>query len=51
LTDIAKYKSDDPTVIQNWRRSRDVIKFLGLWERLHNPDSNLLEFEGVRKQA
>ncbi len=39
LTDIAKYKSDDPTaVIQNWMRNRDVIEFLGLWERLHNPD-------------
>ena len=39
LTDIARYKSDDPTaVIQNWMRNRDVIEFLGLWERLHNPD-------------
>ena len=38
LTDIARYKSDDPTaVIQNWIRNRDVIEFLGLWERLHNP--------------
>ena len=52
LTDIAKYKSDDPTaVIQNWMRNRDVIEFLGLWERLHNPDFNPLEFEGFRKQA
>ena len=52
LTDIARYKSDDPTaVIQNWMRNRDVIEFLGLWERLHNPDFNPLEFEGFRKQA
>lgn len=52
LTDIAKYKSDDPAaVIQNWMRSRDVIEFLGLWERLHNPDFKPLEFEGFRKQA
>ena len=29
LTDIARYKSDDPTaVIQNWMRNRDVIEFL-----------------------
>ena len=28
LTDIARYKSDDPTaVIQNWMRNRDVIEF------------------------
>lgn len=52
LTDIARYKSDDPAaVIQNWMRNRDMIEFLGLWERLHNPDFNLLEFEGFRKQA
>ena len=52
LTDIARYKSDDPTaVIQNWMRNRDAIEFLGLWERLHNPDFKPLEFEGFRKQA
>ena len=52
LTDIARYKSDDPTaVIQNWMRNRDVIEFLGLWERFHNPDFKPLEFEGVKKQA
>lgn len=52
LTDIARYKSDDPTaVIQNWMRNRDVIDFLGLWERLHNADFKPLEFEGFRKQA
>lgn len=53
LTDIARYKSDDSaTVIQNWMRNRDVIEFLGLWERLHNPDFTPLEFEGGgRKQT
>ena len=52
LTDIARYKSDDPTaVIQNWMRNRDVIEFLGLWEKLHNPNFKPLEFEGFRKQA
>ena len=52
LTDIARYKSDEPTaVIQNWMRNRDVIEFLGLWEKLHNPDFKPLEFEGFRKQA
>ena len=52
LTDIARYKSDDPTaVIQNWMRNRDVIEFLGLWEKLHNPEFKPLEFEGFREQA
>ena len=52
LTDIAKYKSEDPAAtIQNWMRSRDVIEFLGLWETLHNPDFKPLEFEGFKARA
>lgn len=52
LTDIARYKSDDPTaVIQNWMRNRDVLDFLGLWETLHNSNFKPLEFEGFRSQA
>ncbi len=52
LTDIAKYKSDDPNAtICNWMRNRETLEFLGLWERLHNPDFNPLEFEGFRKEA
>ena len=52
ITDIARYKSDEPTaVIQNWMRGRDVIEFLGLWESLHNPEFKPLEFEGFKLQA
>ena len=52
ITDIARYKSDDPTaVIQNWMRGRDVIEFLGLWETLHNSNFKPLEFEGFKNKA
>ena len=52
LTDIARYKSDEPSaVIANWMRNRDTIDFLGVWESLHNPNFNSLEFEGIEKQA
>ena len=52
ITDIARYKSDDPTaVIQNWMRGRDVIDFLGLWETLHNSNFKPLEFEGFKNKA
>ena len=52
LTDIAKYKSDDPVdVISNWMRNRNTVEYLGLWECLYNMDFKPLEFEGVRKQA
>lgn len=41
LTDIAKYKSDDPTaVIGNWMRNRNTIEYLGIWESLYNPNFN-----------
>lgn len=52
LTDIAKYKSEDPTaVIGNWLRNRNTIEYLGVWESLYNPDFKPLEFEGFRKEA
>lgn len=52
LTDIAKYKSDEPNdVIRNWLRSRDTLEFLGLWESLHNPNFKPVEFDGFRKEA
>lgn len=52
LTDIAKYKSDDPTaVIGNWMRNRNTIEYLGIWESLYNPQFKPLEFEGFKKDA
>lgn len=53
LTDIARYKNaEEPSaVIANWLRGRDVIEFLGVWEQIHNPNFNSLEFEGIRTQA
>ena len=53
LTDIAKYRNeDDPRfVIQNWMRNRNTIEFLGVWEELHNPEFNRVQFEAVKNEA
>lgn len=52
LTDIARYKSDEPfIVINNWMRGKDTIEFIGLWEQLHNPDFKPIEFDRFRKEA
>jgi hypothetical protein len=52
LTDIAKYKSNEPTdVIANWMRNRNTIEYLGIWETLYNPVFKPLEFEGFKKEA
>lgn len=53
LTDIARHKEPDRSdhVIQNWIRNRNTIEFLGIWERLNNPQFKPLEFEGFRSRA
>ena len=53
LTDMARFKDSKRTdyIIQNWLRNRNTIEFLGIWERLNNPDFNPIEFDGFRNQA
>lgn len=53
LTDIARYRnSQEPfSIINNWMRSRSTIEFLGLWEKLSNPEFKPLEFERFKNEA
>ncbi len=53
LTDLAKYAdNDDPRFpIQNWMRNKDVISYLGLWERLHNSNFKRVEFDTFKSEA
>ena len=53
LTDIARYKNpDEPKdAIKNWMRNRSTIEFLGLWEKLNNPDFKGVEFDSFWQQA
>jgi len=53
ITDIARFQEPGRTdhVIQNWMRNRNTIEFLGIWEKLNNPDFKPLEFEGFKKKA
>ena len=53
LTDIAKYSNkDDPRFpIQNWMRNRNTIEYLSIWEELHNPNFNRVQFEAVKEEA
>ena len=49
---VTRESTTDPRfIIQNWMRSRDVIDFLGIWELLHNPDFNRVNFEAVKNEA
>ena len=53
LTDIARYKDADRSdyLIQNWLRNRDTIEFLGLWEKINNPQFKSIEFDGFKQSA
>jgi hypothetical protein len=53
LTDIARFRNPDATddLIRNWLRNRNTVEFLGIWEQLHNPGFNPVEFDGIKKQA
>jgi hypothetical protein len=53
LTDIARSKDPERTdyLISNWMRNRNTVEFLGIWEQLHNPGFNPIEFDGIKKQT
>ena len=52
LTDIARYKSDEPFIfINNWLRSKDTIEFLGLWESMNNMNFKPIEFDRFKNEA
>jgi hypothetical protein len=53
LTDIAKYKNPEATglVIAHWLSTRYTIEFMGLWEKMHNPDFNVTEFRNIRNES
>lgn len=43
---------EDPRfVIQNWLRNRNTLEFIGLWEIIHNPDFNRVQFDTFRNEA
>jgi hypothetical protein len=50
LTDMAKYKNAEipATVISHWLSTNFSINYMGLWERMNNPDFNLTGFREVK---
>ena len=53
LTDLARYAdNEEPRLpIRYWMRSKDVILFLGLWERLNNVNFKEVEFDTFKNEA
>ena len=53
LTDMAKFKNAEATglVIAHWLSNRYTVDFLGIWERMNNPDFNVTEFGNIRNET
>jgi len=47
LTDMLKAKDGD-FFISDWLRNRNTVEYLGIWERVHNPDFNCGEFATIK---
>lgn len=50
LTDMLKAKDGD-FFFANWLRNRNTVEFLGIWEKLNNPNFNCVEFDIIKSQA
>lgn len=50
LTDMLKAKDGD-FFISDWLRNRNTIEFIGIWERIYNPNFNYGEYATIRNQA
>jgi len=50
LTDMLKAKDGD-FFISDWLRNRNTVEFLGIWEKVNNPNFNYGEFAIIKSQA
>ena len=50
LTDMLKSKDGD-FFISDWLRNRNTLEYLGLWEKINNPNFNYGEFAIIKSQA
>jgi len=53
ITDIAKQKNpiEPKDVVKNWMRLKNTLEYLGLWERLNNPEFKGVEFDPLLAEA
>jgi len=53
LTDMARFKSEKSTgiIIANWLTTKYSIQFMGIWEQMHNPNFNVMEFHNIKNET
>jgi len=47
ISDMVKVK-DSNFFIANWLRNRNTLEYIGIWEQVHNPDFNCVEFDIIK---
>ncbi|MEI8273482.1 MAG: KilA-N domain-containing protein [Paludibacter sp.] len=50
ITDMLKAKDGD-FFISDWLRNRNTVEFLGIWERVYNPNFNYGEYAIIKSKA
>lgn len=51
LTDIVKNFDNNHVIIGNWLRKKDTIEYLGIWEKMNNPNFKLIDFDEFTQNA
>lgn len=53
ISDIAKIRNpiEPKDVVKNWLRNKNTLLFLGLWEKLNNPNFKGVEFDPLIHEA
>ncbi len=50
LTDMIKAKDGD-FFITDWLRNRNTLEYIGIWEKIYNPDFNYGEFATIKSKS
>ena len=50
MTDMIKAKDGD-FFITDWLRNRNTLEYIGIWEKVYNPNFNYGEFATIRNQS
>ena len=50
ITDMLSAKDGD-FFITDWLRNRNTLEFIGIWEKVYNPDFNYGEFAIIKSQS
>ncbi len=51
LTDMTRSFEDGLALIEKWLRNKNTVEFLGIWEKINNPDFNFPEFGEIMMEA